>query len=166
MTDNTKPTDDSGKHPLIGVPPQEFINLFQYLATGNLAALLRLTAVCQYLDEYAKTLPEDDKSRAEIRKCLSGLGLAGQCLCKQARELSDHEDALSQSCEKQGVTIEPKQTDEWARNITNNVTEAAQEWLKHESIVKEKPLPEDKPERKPDSRRGGSDFGPNGQRLN
>lgn len=166
-----KNEDTNGKPALLGIPPQELVDLIGFIAAGNLIALLRVTSVCQFLDTHADSLPEGDPSRKAIRKALAGFGLAGQLLCQQGKQLSDHEDRLVESCEKKGVDVTIRQTGEWATKVAEDVNAAAKEWLATCSEFNEKPRPKDedadtdtdKPEPKP---RGGDTFGPNGQRLN
>jgi hypothetical protein len=174
MTNANEHTDGDNGQALLGVPPQELVNLIGHIASGNLISLLGLTAVCQHLDKFSDGLPEGDPTRKEIRKALAGLGLVGRVLCEQGKQLSDHEDKLVESCEEKSVPITVRQSGNWASAIASDIKAAADLWLEQDSKFRENPnldnedadadKPQPKP--KPDTRRGGSDFGPNGQRLN
>lgn len=170
---NKNDNDNGNGQALLGVPPQELVNLFGHIASGNLISLLGLTAVCQHLDKFADGLSEDDPTRTEIRKALASLGLVGRVLCEQGKQLSDHEDKLVESCRDKSVPITVRQSNKWASVIASDIKAAADLWLEQDSKFRENPnldsedtdTDADKPT-PTNPRRGGSDFGPNGQRLN
>lgn len=115
------------EQPVVAIHATQLLEYLCHVAQGNLTALIRITAVCEYLRKYAEAEGTDPEAREHIRKAVGGLGLAGLILAKQGKDLSDHEDIVAE-----GSGLKPVQPDILAE-VLDDHAKVGKKWLETNS---------------------------------